>query len=121
MCVNEQQGMANGKQVRVGTTFDIFWALPLGVAGRAPGVDERGDLARPIHLDRLCHCMRFSGPTPSVPNPRSAAMSASCRSACPFNYPAPPYNPQTPAGYTLAVPSFVIWGTKEEYFAPTSW
>jgi pimeloyl-ACP methyl ester carboxylesterase len=34
------------------------------------------------------------------------------------NYPAPPYNPQTPAGYTFAVPSLIIWGTEEEYFAP---
>jgi pimeloyl-ACP methyl ester carboxylesterase len=34
------------------------------------------------------------------------------------NYPAPPYSPQTPAGYIFAVPSLIIWGTEEEHFAP---
>src|SRR5580693_3804775 len=39
------------QQVAVGQHY------PFGVAGGAGGVDERRDLARPIHLDRLRHCI----------------------------------------------------------------
>jgi pimeloyl-ACP methyl ester carboxylesterase len=34
------------------------------------------------------------------------------------NYPAPPYRPQEPAGYRYAVPTLIVWGVEEEYFAP---
>ena len=37
------------------------------------------------------------------------------------NYPAPPYNPQTPAGYTFAVPSLIIGGRKKSTSPPASW
>lgn len=34
------------------------------------------------------------------------------------NYVAPPYYPQEPAGYRFPVPTLIVWGTEEEYFAP---
>lgn len=34
------------------------------------------------------------------------------------NYAAPPYRPQQPTGYVFGVPTLIIWGTEEEYFAP---
>ncbi|WP_280155759.1 alpha/beta hydrolase [Piscinibacter sp. XHJ-5] len=34
------------------------------------------------------------------------------------NYAAPPYRPQTPAGYRFGIPTLIVWGTDEEYFAP---
>jgi pimeloyl-ACP methyl ester carboxylesterase len=36
------------------------------------------------------------------------------------NYVAPPYRPQAPAGYTYGVPTLIVWGTEEEYFAPSA-
>lgn len=34
------------------------------------------------------------------------------------NYVSPPYRPREPAGYRFEVPTLIIWGTEEEYFAP---
>ena len=34
------------------------------------------------------------------------------------NYAAPPYRPQAPAGFRFDVPTLIIWGDQEEYFAP---
>src|SRR3984893_4593816 len=36
------------------------------------------------------------------------------------NYPVPPYLPQEPAGYTFTMPTLLIWGMEEEYFAPAA-
>src|SRR5258707_399900 len=36
------------------------------------------------------------------------------------NYPAPPYRPQAPAGHTFTLPTLLIWGMEEEYFAPAA-
>jgi pimeloyl-ACP methyl ester carboxylesterase len=35
------------------------------------------------------------------------------------NYAAPPYRPQAPAGYRFGVPTLIVWGVEEEYFAPS--
>jgi pimeloyl-ACP methyl ester carboxylesterase len=35
------------------------------------------------------------------------------------NYVAPPYRSQAPAGYTFGVPTLLVWGMDEEYFAPS--
>lgn len=36
------------------------------------------------------------------------------------NYAAPPYRPQQPAGYVFGVPTLIVWGIEEEYFAPSA-
>ena len=36
------------------------------------------------------------------------------------NYPTPPYRPQAPAGHIFTVPTLIIWGMEEEYFAPAA-
>jgi len=35
------------------------------------------------------------------------------------NYAAPPYAPKEPAGYRFNLPTLIVWGTEEEYFAPS--
>lgn len=35
------------------------------------------------------------------------------------NYAAPPYRSQEPAGYRFDVPTLLVWGMDEEYFAPS--
>lgn len=35
------------------------------------------------------------------------------------NYAAPPYRPQKPAGHLFGVPTLIVWGSEEEYFAPS--
>jgi hypothetical protein len=44
------------QQVAVGQHY------PFGIAGGARGIDEGGDLAGPIHLDRLWHCLPIQRP-----------------------------------------------------------
>lgn len=34
------------------------------------------------------------------------------------NYSAPPYSQQRPTGYIYGVPTLIVWGTEDEYFAP---
>jgi pimeloyl-ACP methyl ester carboxylesterase len=35
------------------------------------------------------------------------------------NYAPPPYRAQKPAGYRFSVPTLIVWGVEEEYFAPS--